>query len=222
MPSVKSALDEAVSLAKQAVKAGAQFLSLPEYFGGLISKGAALVSPAYVEKEHPFLATFHGFARDQNVWITIGSIAVTGHAGKVINRGFVLDAEGEIFSHYDKLHMFDTQMSDTEVYRESERVVPGDNSCLVSIGFAKIGHTICYDLRFPHFYRDLAKAGAEILSVPAALTKKIGEAHWHLLNRERAIGNGTFVVSPCAVGPVNGGGEAYDHSLIIDPCRGAS
>ena len=94
---------------------------------------------------------------------------------------------------------------------------PGENSCLVSTDFAKIGHTICYDLRFPHLYRDLAKAGAEILCAPAAFTKKTGEAHWHVLNRARAIENGAFVVSPCAVGPVNGGGEAYGHSLIIDP-----
>ena len=105
MPGVKSALDEALSLAKQAVKAGAQFLFLPEYCGGLISKGAALVPPAYAEKEHPFLATFHGFARDHDVWIMIGSIPVTGPAGKIINRGFVLDAQGEVVSRYDKIHV---------------------------------------------------------------------------------------------------------------------
>ena len=217
MPSVNSALDEALALAKQAVKAGAQFLFLPEYCGGLMSKDAALVPPAYAEMEHPFLATFHGFARDYDVWSMIGSIAVTGPAGKIINRGFVLDARGEVVSRYDKIHMFDIQMSDTEVYRESACVSPGENSCLVGTDFAKIGHTICYDLRFPHLYRDLAKAGAEILCAPAALTKKTGEAHWHVLNRARAIENGAFVVSPCAVGPVNGGGEAYGHSLIIDP-----
>ena len=217
MPSVNSALDEALSLAKQAVKVGAQFLFLPEYCGGLMSKGAVLVPPAYAEKEHPFLATFHGFARDHNVWIMIGSIAVNGPAGKIINRGFVLDARGEVVGRYDKIHMFDIQLSDTEVYRESARVSPGENSCLVSTDFAKIGHTICYDLRFPHLYRDLAKAGAEILCAPAAFTKKTGEAHWHVLNRARAIENGAFVVSPCAVGPVNGGGEAYGHSLVIDP-----
>ena len=216
-PSVNSALEEALPLAKQAVSAGAQFLFLPEYFGGLMSEGSALVPPAFAENEHPFLAAFQGFSRKHGVWIMIGSIAITGPAGKIINRGFVLNAEGEIVSHYDKLHMFDIQISDTEVYRESARVEPGKNSCLVGTGFTKIGHTICYDVRFPHLYRDLAKAGAEILCVPAAFTKKTGEAHWHVLNRARAIENGTYVISPCAVGPVDGGGETYGHSLVIDP-----
>ena len=216
-PSVNSALNEALPLAKRAVKAGAQFLFLPEYCGGLMSEGAAFLPPAYAEKEHPFLVSFLEFARDHGVWVMIGSIAVTGLAGKIINRGFVLDAQGEIVSRYDKIHMFDIQMSETEVYRESASVSPGEMSCLVGTDFGKIGHTICYDVRFPHLYRDLAKAGAEILCAPAAFTKKTGEAHWHVLNRARAIENGAFVVSPCAVGPVDGGGEAYGHSLIIDP-----
>ena len=216
-PSVNSALEEALPLAKQAVSAGAQFLFLPEYCGGLMSEGSALVPPIFAENEHPFLAAFQGFDRAYGVWIMIGSIAISVPGGKIINRGFVLDAEGEIVSLYDKLHMFDIQISDTEVYRESARVAPGENSCLVVTGFAKIAHTICYDVRFPHLYRDLAKAGAEILCVPAAFTKKTGEAHWHVLNRARAIENGAYVVSPCAVGPVDGGGETYGHSLIIDP-----
>ena len=217
MPSVNSALDEALPLARQAASAGAQFLFLPEYCGGLASDGAALVPPAHEENDHPFLASFQGFARDHSVWIMIGSIAVKGNAGKIINRGFVLDPEGRIISRYDKIHMFDIQISPTEVYRESARVAPGEASCLVRTSFAQIGHTICYDLRFPHLYRDLAKAGAEILCVPAAFTKKTGQAHWHVLNRARAIENGAFVVSSCAVGAVEGGGEAYGHSLIIDP-----
>ncbi len=147
----------------------------------------------------------------------IGSIAISGPMGKIINRGFVLDAQGEILSRYDKGHFFGIQMLETAVYRESSRVSPGENSCLVRMDFAKIGHTICYNVRFPVIYCGLVKAGAEILCAAAAFKKKTGEAHWHVLNRARAKENGVFVLLPFVAGPVDRGGEAYGHCLIIDP-----
>ena len=116
-----------------------------------------------------------------------------------------------------KIHLFDIQLSEEEKYLESGVISPGDEAVVVDLPWGKLGHTICYDLRFPHLYRDLSKAGAEILGAPAAFTKKTGEAHWHVLNRARAIENGAFMVSTCAIGPVPGGGEAYGHSLIVGP-----
>jgi predicted amidohydrolase len=113
--------------------------------------------------------------------------------------------------------MFDVQLSEAEVYRESAFVSPGAEAVIEDTPWGRIGHTICYDLRFPHLYRDLARAGAEILTVPAAFTRKTGAAHWHVLNRARAIENGAFVVASAACGPVPGGGETYGHSLIVDP-----
>ena len=217
MPDFSTALEEATPLADAAVQAGADFLFLPEYCGGLRSEGSALVPPAAAESDHPFLAAFRDYAVSKRVWIMLGSIAVEGPGGKIINRGYVIDDTGGIRSRYDKIHLFDIQVSETEVYRESAYVVPGGGAVIVDTPFGRIGHTICYDLRFPHLYRELAKAGAEILCVPAAFTKKTGEAHWHVLNRARAIENGAFVVAPCAIGPVVGGGEAYGHSLIINP-----
>ncbi|MFK7943918.1 MAG: nitrilase-related carbon-nitrogen hydrolase, partial [Paracoccaceae bacterium] len=118
---------------------------------------------------------------------------------------------------YDKIHMFDIQLSATQVYEESAMVSPGDSAALHETPWGMLGHTICYDVRFPHLYRDLSQAGAEMLAVPAAFTKATGEMHWHILNRARAIENGAFVIAPCAQGAVPGGGEAYGHSLIIDP-----
>lgn len=217
MPSIGQAIAEAMPLAEQAVRAGAEFLFLPEYCAGLMSQGSALTPPHEVEAEHPFLAAFRTFAAEKNIWIMVGSIAVTGLDGKIINRGYVLDDHGNIHSRYDKIHLFDVQISPSEVYRESASVTAGNAMSLVDTPFAQIGHTICYDLRFPNLYRDLAQAGAEILCTPAAFTKKTGEAHWHILNRARAIENGCFVISACAIGDISGGGASYGHSLVINP-----
>lgn len=217
MPDFASALEEAIPLANAAVQAGAKFLFLPEYCGGLKSEGAALMPPSAPETRHPVLAAMREFAAENRVWILLGSIAVDDAKGKILNRGYVIDDQGEICSRYDKIHMFDIQVSEAEVYRESAVVSPGNRAVVVDTPFGWIGYSICYDLRFPQLYRDLAQAGAEIICVPAAFVKKTGEAHWHVLNRARAIENGAFVISPCAIGPVPGGGEAYGHSLVVDP-----
>ena len=136
---------------------------------------------------------------------------------RLINRGYVLDDQGDIHARYDKIFLFDVDLSPTQRYRESAVVAPGGHAVLVDTPWGRLGMTICYDLRFPQLYRSLAQAGAEILAVPAAFTKVTGEAHWHVLNRARAIENGAVVVAPCAVGAVPGGGGAYGHSLIVSP-----
>lgn len=217
MPDFESALTEAMALAEKAILAGAAFLFLPEYCGGLASEGAALIPPSAPEASHPFLIAFQEFAAKNGVWIMLGSIAVDGPDGMILNRGIVIDDDGQIRSRYDKIHLFDVQISEHEVYRESTSVVSGNNAVIVDTLIGRIGHTICYDLRFPHLYRKLAQAGAEILCVPAAFTKKTGQAHWHVLNRARAIENGAFVISPCAIGDISGGGQSYGHSLVVGP-----
>ncbi len=217
MADFKQAIAEALPLARRAVETGAQFLFLPEYCGGLKSEGIELAPPFAPEPQHPVLAAFRDFANEHSVWIMLGSVAVAGPDGKIINRSIVLDNSGEIHSRYDKIHLFDVQLSDSEVYRESARVAAGNKAVVFDTPFGRIGHTICYDLRFPALFRILAKAGAEIICVPAAFVKKTGEAHWHVLNRARAIENGVYIVSPCAVGDIPGGGESYGHSLVVDP-----
>ncbi|MEM7057223.1 MAG: carbon-nitrogen hydrolase family protein [Pseudomonadota bacterium] len=222
MPDFESATTEALGLAERAVAQGACLLALPEYCGGLVSDGPALCPPVAEDEAHPVVTALRDFSAKHGVWTLIGSVAVPAPAGPgdeqmLINRGFLVDDKGAIHGRYDKIHMFDIQMSETAVYRESARVAPGDCSALHETPFGKLGHTICYDVRFPHLYRDLAQAGAEILATPAAFTKKTGELHWHILNRARAIENGAYVIAPCAHGAVPGGGEAYGHSLIIDP-----
>ncbi len=216
-PDFGSAITEALALAETAVSVGAELIALPEYCGGLKTQGAAFAPPAETESEHPVLQELQRFAGRHAVWVVVGSVAIAGPGGKIYNCRFTIDDRGRIISRYKKIHLFDIELSSGEVYRESALVAPGDKAIVFDSPFGRIGHSICYDLRFPDLYRQLSQAGAEILLVPAAFTKKTGEAHWHALNRARAIENGAFVVAPCAVGNVEGGGAAYGHSLIIDP-----
>ena len=163
------------------------------------------------------LDALRGFARESRVWILIGSIAVDGPGDRLVNRGYLVDDQGKIRAWYDKIFLFDVDLSPTQQYRESAVVAPGGHAVVADTPWGRLGMTICYDLRFPQLYRTLAQAGAEILAVPAAFTKVTGEAHWHVLNRARAIENGAVVVAPCAVGAVPGGGAAYGHSLVVAP-----
>ncbi len=204
-------------MATSAVSDGANFLVLPEYCGGLASDGAVLKPPSAAETEHDFLQGFLCFAKQHRVWVMLGSIAITGPDGKILNRGIVIDDAGNIHSRYDKIHLFDVQLSATETYQESASVIAGHEAAIFDTPFGRMGHTICYDLRFPQLFRALAQAGAEIICVPSAFVKTTGQAHWHVLNRARAIENGIFIVSPCATGEIPGGGSCYGHSLIVNP-----
>lgn len=217
MPTMETALAEALPMAEAAVNAGAQMLFLPEYCGGLVSDGTRLRPPSAKASLHPVLDALRNFASKRKVWMQIGSIAVDGADGNYINRGYCLDTGGNIAASYDKIHLFDADIADGASYRESDTVTPGDAASVVSTPHGTLGLAICYDLRFPGLFRDLAQAGADILCCPAAFTKMTGEAHWHVLNRARAIENTAFVVSACAVGPVPGGGESYGHSLVVGP-----
>ena len=216
-PTFDAALIEALELAEVAVNAGANLITLPEYCGGLASKGPNLTPPAAQEDRHPVLQGLIEFAKENNIWMIVGSVAVSSGNGKIKNRSFVIDDKGLVRGKYDKIHLFDVELSASEVYKESIAVSGGCQAVVTKTPFGLIGLSICYDLRFPGLYRDLAKAGAEIIMVPAAFTKTTGKAHWHVLNRARAIENGAFVVAPCAVGPIDGGGECFGHSLIVDP-----
>ena len=217
LPTFDEAIDAACRLAGEAVAAGAELVCLPEFCGGLATENGVLKPPAAPEASHPVLEALRAFARDAGVWTLIGSVAVDGHDGRLINRGFLVDGQGDIRARYDKIHLFDVDLSETERYRESAVINPGTQAVVTDTPWGRLGMTTCYDLRFPHLYRSLAQSGAEILAVPAAFTKVTGQAHWHVLNRARAIENGAVVVAPCSVGPVPGGGAVYGHSLIVSP-----
>lgn len=205
------------ALVREAAAAGARLVSLPEYCTGLDVIDGRLVFPAFAEAEHPALPAFRALAQELGLWINLGSLPIREPGGKCWNRGYLLSPDGVIAARYDKLHLYDVTLPDGELYRESETIRGGEEAVVAATPWGPLGLSICYDLRFPQLYRCLAQAGAQMLAVPAAFTARTGAAHWHVLNRARAIENSAFVLAPCAWGLVPGGGAAYGHSLIVGP-----
>lgn len=175
------------------------------------------------EDDDAFLKGVQDAATRLGLWVNIGSMALKsdGPDDRFVNRQFLIDPTGEIKARYDKIHMFDVTVSETETYHESKGYQPGNRAVVCETPFAKIGLSICYDVRFPHLYRALAKAGAEVLTVPSAFSTVTGAAHWHPLLRARAIETGCWVLAPAQTGThVARRGPArktYGHSLIISP-----
>jgi predicted amidohydrolase len=169
------------------------------------------------EEDDPCVQGLIALAAELKVWLLIGSAVVLREGGGVANRSILIDPDGREVVTYDKMHMFDVDLPSGEKARESEAFVAGDAAVLADTPLAKIGLSICYDVRFPYLYRALAKAGAQILTVPAAFTRSTGEAHWEILLRARAIETGAFVLAPAQGGLHEDGRGTWGHSLIIGP-----
>ena len=208
---------------RQAVAAGAGFVLTPELTNGLSSSRAHQRSVFRHEADDPTLAALRAEAEAAGIWLLIGSLdLLTQDAdGRFANRSFLVDPQGEIAARYDKIHMFDVNVSDTEVYRESEGYRPGSSAVVAKTPFARIGMTVCYDVRFPALYRRLAQAGAQVITVPAAFNHITGAAHWETLLRARAIETGCFVLAPAQTGfhpeTLGKGRRTHGHSLAIAP-----
>jgi len=208
-------LTEAVAQAKAG---GADMLFTPEMSGLLDQKRSRAVDHLRDEAGDPVLAAVREAAAAQALWVDIGSLALTGGAdGRLVNRGIVIDGKGDIRARYDKIHLFDVDLPTGESWRESNAYAPGDRSVIATTPWAKLGLSICYDMRFPDLYRALTNAGAEILSIPAAFTVPTGKAHWHVLLRARAIEAGAFVIAAAQSGTHEDGRATYGHSLVVDP-----
>lgn len=174
------------------------------------------------QDDDPTLDGLKNTARKHGVWLSVGSLALKGGAdGRFVNRSFLINPTGEIAATYDKIHMFDVQVSETETYAESSGYAPGDRAVLADIGEVKVGMTVCYDLRFPHLHRTLAKAGADIILVPSAFSVVTGAAHWETLLRARAIETGCFVLAAAQTGDHSAQSgkprSTYGHSLVVSP-----
>jgi len=215
-PDVQHNISTSLRIAEAAAADGAQLIATPEYFSGLETRDGLFLPGAYREQEHPVLPAFSQAAKRLGVWFLLGSIGVLNDDGRISNRSCLISPDGRLVAKYDKIHMFDVNL-DGGTYRESSTISPGDTAVVADTPWARIGLSICYDLRFAALYRQLAKAGAKVLATPAAFTKVTGAAHWHVLQRARAIENGCFVIAPCQYGKISGGGECYGHSLIVDP-----
>jgi predicted amidohydrolase len=210
------ALVEAV---ERAAGEGADILFTPEMSAVLDRDRARAAGTIVAEDQDVALAAVREAAAKQGLWVHIGSLAVRGDApdGRYANRAFVIDDTGAIRARYDKIHLFDIDLPDGQVIRESAAYAPGGQAVAVDTPWGRLGLAICYDLRFPDLFRALSNSGAEMLSIPAAFTVPTGKAHWHVLMRARAIEAGAFVISAAQTGRHADGRETYGHSLVIDP-----
>jgi predicted amidohydrolase len=176
-----------------------------------------LVAAIKPEADDAGVTQFRFLARELGIWLHIGSLALIGERGRPVNRSLLISPEGRIDARYDKIHMFDVDLPNGETYRESGNYEPGREAVVATLPWGQLGMTICYDLRFPHLHRALAKAGARFLAVPAAFTKPTGLAHWHTLLRARAIENQCYVFAAGQGGCNENGRETFGHSLVISP-----
>jgi predicted amidohydrolase len=210
-------------LIAQAAAQGAEFVLTPEVTNCVSQDRAHQRDVLQHEEDDITLAGLRATARDLGIWLSIGSLALkTGDAdGRFANRSFLIDPTGAIMARYDKIHMFDVDVSATETFRESAGFRPGDRAVLAQTPFARIGLTICYDIRFAYLHRALAQAGADILLVPAAFSPVTGAAHWEPLLRARAIETGCFVLAAAQTGshPIRHGKprQTHGHSMAISP-----
>ena len=208
-----------VRAVEEAAAGGAAILFTPE-MSGLLDRDRERARPHLrSEADDPVLAAVREAASAAGIWVHLGSLALAGERSddRLVNRGFLIDADGAIRARYDKIHLFDVDLPTGESWRESAAYAGGERAVVAQTPAGKLGLSVCYDLRFPDLYRALTDAGASILAVPAAFTVPTGEAHWHILLRARAIEAGVFVVAAAQVGRHEDGRETYGHSLVVDP-----
>jgi predicted amidohydrolase len=214
---VKSSVEQAVALVREAARSGARYVQTPEMTNILQPDRGRFFEAIRTEAEDPSIPLFQSEAMALGIWLHVGSLAIRIGERRAANRGYVISPDGEVVAAYDKIHMFDVDLPNGQTYRESAAYAPGETAVLCDLPWARLGVTICYDLRFPHLYRALAERGAGIFAIPASFTVPTGQAHWHVLMRARAIENGAFVIAAAQGGRHACGRETYGHSLIVDP-----
>jgi predicted amidohydrolase len=207
------------AMMREAAAAGAGYILTPEVTNCVSASRRHQKAVLHLEADDPTLLGLRETAQEMGVWLTIGSLALkTKDAdGRFANRQFLIAPDGEIRARYDKIHMFDVQVSAEETYRESAGYRPGKQAVVAEVPFATLGLTICYDLRFPKLFNALANGGADVMTVPAAFSRVTGAAHWHALLRARAIETGSWVLAPAQCGDNAEHRRTYGHSLVISP-----
>ena len=210
-------LVQATQLIREAAAQGAQYIQTPEVTNVMQENRKALFELLASEADDASLKAYQDLAAELKVHLHIGSLALKASPERAVNRSFLIGPSGDVLASYDKIHMFDIDLENGESYRESANYQPGETAVLADLPWGRLGLTICYDLRFPALFRALAEAGASFISVPAAFTKRTGEAHWHALLRARAIENGCYIFAAAQGGLHQNKRETFGHSLIIDP-----
>lgn len=217
-PQVQANLMEAGRLIAEAKAAGAGLAVLPEMFVIMGQNDQARVQVTEVYGSGPMQEALARLARQHKMWILAGTIPLrSADAGRPYAASLLYDDQGQVVARYDKIHLFDVTVGENaEVYTESDTNTPGAQLVVADTPFGKIGMSVCYDLRFPELYRELARQGAEILVVPSAFTDVTGQAHWEVLLRARAIENLCYVIAPAQGGYHVSGRTTYGHSMVID------
>ena len=212
----KENLDQVLQLSEQAIKEKVDIILTPENTFLLTLDNEVLLKRSETYDNSHCIEEIKKFSKNNSIWFLIGATPINID-NQIYNRSILINPEGEIASHYDKIHMFDVNLPNGESYKESDKFKAGKEIVLSKLPWANLGYSICYDLRFPNHYRQLMKKGADLLTVPSAFTKNTGERHWHILLRSRAIENFCYVLAPAQTGKHFNGRETYGHSLIISP-----
>ncbi len=207
---------DALDLIGQAVRQGARFVVTPEMTNIMDSRRSALAGAVHEAASDPAVAALAGAARAHGIHLLAGSLALK-QGDRFVNRAMLFLPDGSVAAAYDKIHLFDVDLPNGDVYRESATYDSGGEAVLAALPWGLLGLTICYDVRFPQLYRALAKAGAAFIAIPAAFTQVTGAAHWHVLVRARAIETGAFVFAAAQGGRHENGRETYGHSLVVSP-----
>ena len=215
--SQEAALAQAEPLVREAAASGAELVLTPEGTNILQRDRDALFAVLKTADEDPCVQGLISLAKELKIWLLIGSALVRRPDGGAANRSMLIDPAGRVVATYDKLHMFDVDLPTGEQVRESASYTPGDRAVVAETPFGAIGLTICYDIRFPAVFNALAKAGAVIMTIPAAFTRPTGEAHWEILLRARAIETGAFVLAPAQGGRHEDGRGTWGRSMAIGP-----
>lgn len=211
-------LEVASDLIREAAGQGAEFILTPEVTDQVISHRAEKLDETYTQEDHPCVAAFSALAKELSVPLSIGSMCIKVSDDKVANRSFLFGPDGALTESYDKIHLYDVDLPTGESHRESKLFISGDKAVTAKINDDfTLGFSVCYDVRFAYLYRDLAQAGANILSIPAAFTVPTGKAHWETLLRARAIETGSYVLAAAQSGNHDGARNTYGHSMIISP-----
>ena len=196
---------------------GAAMMFTPEMSGMIDRERARASAHIAREADDRVLAALREAAAKTGTWVAIGSLAMLRDDGMWANRAFVIDAAGEVVARYDKIHMFDVDLATGESWRESRTYEPGKQVVTAETPVGRLGLSICYDIRFPELYEALGQARCDVIAIPAAFTVPTGKAHWHLLQRARAIEASAFTVSAAQVGHHEDGRDTFGHSLVVDP-----
>ena len=211
-------LDTIVRALADAKQGGAEMLFTPEMSLLLDRDRERAAANIESDAENTRLNQLCAAVRAQGVWLALGSMALRRADGRLANRSFVISPAGQVVARYDKIHMFDVALSTGESWKESAAYAPGEDVATVAgTPVGKLGLAVCYDIRFPALFEELGRRSCDVIAIPAAFTVPTGEAHWHLLQRARAVEASAYVVAAAQVGEHADGRRTYGHSLVVDP-----